>query len=157
MNLRAALILFVLTFIGLLLVIGVRTFIRWLQIHYPRRATAVLTGLCLLVLGAGALIAIEMKEQPTFRPRDLITLQEPVVARTIVADRESRSMPCVVDLHEHLGILDVEAESGTLKARVESNNNSAPVYCPIGADVRVNVAWLHRITVTRRQAENDSP
>ena len=153
MNLRLVLIVLVLIFLGLLVMIGVRTFARWLKLHYPRRARAVLTGLCLMVIGAGALLIMEREAQPTFRPHDLITLQEPVVARIIATDRDTRSMPCIIDLHEHLGVLEIENESGTLKARVESNNNSAPVYCPIGVDVRIDLTWLHRMTITRRQAE----
>ncbi len=157
MNLRLVLIVVVLIFIGLLLMIGVRTFVRWLKLHYPRRASAVLTGLCVMGFGAGAVIAIEMNDQPTFRPNDLITLQEPVVARTIAPDRESRSMTCVVDLHEHLGVLELETERGTVRARVESNNTSAPLYCPVGAEVRIEAAWLHHPTITHRQADTSSP
>ena len=153
MNLRLVLVVLVLIFLALLMVIGVRTFARWLKLHYPRRAHAVLTGLCLMVIGAGALLILEREGHPTFRPHDLITLQEPVVARIISTDRETRSMPCIIDLHEHLGVLEIEHESGTLKARVESNNTSAPVYCPIGVDVRIDLTWLHRMTITRRQAE----
>lgn len=157
MNLRLLLLVVVLIFISLLLVIGLRTFVRWLKLHYPRRASAVLTGLCLIGVGAGAVIAIEMNEQPTFRPHDLITLQEPVVVRTIAPDRESRSTTCVVDLHEHLGVLEFENERGTVRARVESNNTSAPLYCPVGAEIRIEAAWLHHPTITQRQADTGSP
>ncbi len=150
MNLRMFLIMLVLAFIGILLVMGARTLARWLKIHHPRRASAILVALWAIVVGAGWLIAMEFWEQPTFRPNDLITLQEPVVARTIAADRDSRTLSCVVDLHEHLGVLEVESDSGTLKARVESNNTSAPLYCPIGSEVRIEIAWLHRMTITRR-------
>lgn len=150
MNPRVILIIVALAFIGLLLVLGARAFARWLKIHYPRRASAILVGLWIVGIAAGWLIAREIRDQPTFQSNDLITLREPVVARTISADRESRVQSCVVDVHEHLGVLEVDSESGTLKARVESNNTSAPIYCPIGAEVRVETAWLHRPTVTRR-------
>ncbi|MCE3221955.1 MAG: exported protein of unknown function [Nitrospira sp.] len=150
MNPRVILIIVALAFIGLLLVLGARAFARWLKIHYPRRASAILVGLWIVGIAAGWLMAREIRDQPTFQSNDLITLREPVVARTISADRESRVQSCVVDVHEHLGVLEVDSESGTLKARVESNNTSAPIYCPIGAEVRVETAWLHRPTVTRR-------
>ncbi len=153
MNLRFAFIILVLAFIGLLLAIGVLTAIRWLRIHYPERANAIFAGVCVITAGAVGMAIVEIKDQPTFRPHDLITLQEPVVARTIPADRVAGSMTCVVDLHEHLGVLDIEVEHGALKARVESNNTSAPVFCPIGAEVRIDLTWLHRLTVTRRQTQ----
>ena len=157
MNLRLVLTIGALCFIALLLVIGIRTAIRWLKIHYPQRANAVLFGVCLFLAGAGVLIAAEMNDRPTFRPNDLLTLQEPVVARTIVSDRESRSMTCVVDRHEHLGVLELENERGTMRARVESNNTSEPLYCPIGVEVRIEAAWLHHPTITHRQAGADGP
>lgn len=150
MNPRMVLIIGVLVFIGLLLVMGIRTFARWLKIHYPRRASVILVALGCGALAAGWSMAREFLDQPTFQPNDLITLQEPVVVRTISAERDTRALSCVVDIHEHLGVLEVESERGTLKARVESNNTSAPLYCPIGADVRVETAWLHRLTITRR-------
>lgn len=153
MNLRFAFIVLVLAFIGLLLVIGVLTAIRWLRIHYPERANVILAGVCVITAGAAMMTIVEIRDQPTFRPHDLITLQEPVVARTIPADRMVGSMTCVVDLHEHLGVLEIEVERGALKARVESNNRSAPVFCPIGAEVRIDLTWLHRLTVTRRQTQ----
>jgi hypothetical protein len=154
MNLRVALIGLLLGFIGLLLVMGARAFVRWLQRYYPRRASAVLLTLCVTIMGAGWLIALELRDRPEFQPNDLITLQEPVVARIIPADRGSRGIICVVDLHEHLGLLEVEREAGTMKALVESNNTSEPAYCPIGAEVRLELSRLHRMTVTRRQAED---
>ncbi len=144
------LIISVLGFVGLLLVIGVRTFIRWIKIHYPRRASAILTAFTIGAIATGWLIVLEIQDQPAFQSNDLITLQEPVVATTIPADREARAVPCVVDLRAHLGVMEVEIESGSLNARVESNNTSSPLYCPIGADVRIDIAWLHRPTVTRR-------
>ncbi|MCS6289375.1 MAG: hypothetical protein H8K10_10395 [Nitrospira sp.] len=155
MNLRLVLTFVALGFIVLLLIIGIRTAVRWLKIHFPQRANAVLFGVCLLLAGAGWLIAVEMEDQPTFRPNDLLTLQEPVVAKTIMSDRESRSTTCVVDLHEHLGLLELENERGTMRARVESNNTAEPLYCPIGAEVRIEAAWLHHPTITHRQADTD--
>ena len=141
MNFRLVLTVVALGFIVLLLVIGIRTAVRWLKIHYPQRANAVLFGVCLLLAGAGVLIAIEMKDQPTFRPNDLLTLQEPVVARTIVSDRESRSITCVVDLHEHLGVLELDIVLAD--ADIEKN--------------RIEAAWLHHPTITHRQADTDGP
>lgn len=157
MNLRLVLTVGALCFIALLLVIGIRTAIRWLKVHYPQRANAVLFGVCLFLAGAGILIVVEMNDRPTFRPNDLLTLQAPVVARTIVSDRESHSITCVVDRHEHLGVLELENERGTMRARVESNNTSEPLYCPIGVEVRIESAWLHHPTITHRQVGADSP
>ena len=153
MNLRFAFIILVLALIGLLLVIGVLTAVRWLRIHYPERANAILAGGCVMIAGAVVMTIVEIQDQPVFRPHDLITLQEPVVARTIPVDRGAGSGTCVVDLHEHLGVLEVEVERGALKARVESNNTSAPVFCPIGTELRIDLTWLHRVTVTRRQTQ----
>lgn len=151
MNPRVILIMCVLAFIVLLLVIGARTFARWLKIHYPQRASAILFGLWTVGIAAGWLIVREIRDEPTYQPNDLITLQQPAVVKTISADRESRPVTCVVDLHEHLGVIEIESERGTLKTRVESNNTSASLYCPIGAEVRVEIDWLHRPTVTRRE------
>ena len=148
MNVRAALIFLVFGFVGLLLVMGVLSFVRWVRIRYPRRGFLILVALCVIVVGSGIVIAMEIQERPTFRPNDLVTLQEPVVARTIAADRNTRIEICVIDRYEHLGV--VEVEGGTLTVRVESNNTSASVYCPIGTDVRTELAWLHSFTMTRR-------
>lgn len=157
MNLRFAFIVLVLAFIALLLAIGVLTAIRWIRIHYPDRANAILGGAAAIVIGAAVMTVIEINDRPMFRPHDLITLQEPVVARTIPMDRGAGSATCVVDLHEHLGVLEIEIEHGALKARVESNNTSAPVFCPIGTEVRIDLNWLHRLTVTRRQTQVSGP
>lgn len=148
MNLRVALVFLVLGFIVLLLVMGALSFFRWLKNAYPQRFPWILAILCLILAGAGIWTAMELKERPTFQSNDLITLQEPVVVRTIPFDRNSRIVTCIVDLSEHLGVLEVG--SGLLTARVESNNTSGAVYCPIGAEVRVEIAWLHRFTVTHR-------
>jgi hypothetical protein len=153
MNIRFAFIIIVLAFIGLLLAIGVLTAIRWIRIHYPERANAIFAGAAAIAAGGLVMTVLELNDGPRFRPHDLITLQEPVVARTIPADRGVGSTTCVVDLHEHLGVLEVEIEHGALKARVESNNTSAPVFCPIGAEVRIELNWLHRVTVTNRQTQ----
>ncbi len=157
MNFRLVLTIVALGFIVLLLVIGVRTAVRWLKIHYPRRANTILFGVCVTLAGAGLLIVVEMKDQPTFRQNDLLTLREPVVAKTIASDRESRSITCVIDVHEHLGVLELDNERRALRALVESNNTSGSLYCPVGAEVRIEADWLHDPTVTRRQADAEGP
>lgn len=157
MNLRFVFIVLVLAFIALLLAIGILTAIRWLRIHYPERASTILAAGAAIVAGAVIMTIVEVNDQPMFRPHDLITLQEPVVARTIPVDRGAGTATCVVDLHEHLGVLEIEIEHGALKARVESNNTSAPVFCPIGTEVRIDLNWLHRLTVTRRQTQVSGP
>lgn len=157
MNVRGGLILLLVAFVGLLLAIGVRTFVRWVKVQSPRSAPLILAVLGLLTAGAVWLTMMEAREGPTFQPNDLVTLQEPIVVRSIPQDRDARAIPCIVDLHEHLGVLDVEGEGQTLRARVESNNTSAASYCPIGSDVWVEVAWLHRMTITRRSPPSPSP
>jgi len=148
MNLRVALIFLVLGFIGLLIVMGAASFVRWLKYSYPRSFRSILVVLCLLVVGAGVWVYMETKERPVFYAGDLITLEEPVVARVIPADRHSATTSCIVEIYEHLSVVDVQ--SGTLKARVESNNRSGPSLCPIGADVQIELGWLHRYTLTHR-------
>lgn len=148
MNLRAALVFIVLGFVGLLLAMGTLAFIHWLKQTYPRRFRAILLILGALIVAAGVWIGMELVEQPVFRPNDLITLHEPVVAKTIAVDRDSRMTACIVDVSEHLAV--VEMAGGVLTARVESNNSTAPVYCAVGADVRIEPAWLHRYSLTRR-------
>jgi hypothetical protein len=148
MNLRAALVFIVLGVIGLFLVMGVLSFVRWLQRSYPRRFRLILAGLGVLLLAAGIWSGMEMMERPAFRSNDLITLHEPVVAKTIPADRDSRMTACIVDNSEHLAV--VEVSGGALTARVESNNTSAPAYCAVGTDVRIEPAWLHRYSLTHR-------
>jgi hypothetical protein len=151
MNPRVVLIIGALAFIGLLLVLGARAFARWVKTHYPAQASVIFWGLWVLGIAVGWLIAREIREAPVYQPNDLLTLQEPVVARTVSMSRDVRPIACVIDLHEHLGLLEIEHESGTLTARVESNNTSAPLYCPIGAEIRIDMAWLHHPTVTRRE------
>ena len=148
MNFRAAVVFIVLGFIGLLLVMGVLGFVQWLRQSYPRRFRLILAGLAVLVVAAGIWTVAEMMDRPTLRSSDLITLHEPAVAKTIPADRDSRMTACIVDSSEHLAV--VEVSGGTLTARVESNNTSTPVYCVIGTDVRIELAWLHRYTLTHR-------
>ena len=151
MNPRVVLIIGASAFIGLLLVMGARAFGRWVKTHYPAQASAIFFGLGVFAILVGWLIAREIGEAPAYQANDLLTLQEPVVVRTVSTNRDVRSIVCVVDLHEHLGLLEVEQESGALTARVESNNTSAALYCPIGAEIRVDRAWLHHPTVTRRE------
>jgi len=148
MNLRAALIFLVLGFIGLLIVMGAASFVRWLKISYPLQYRTILVVLCLLLVGAGVWVYMEAKERPVFQAGDLITLEDPVVARVIPADRRSPTTSCIVEIYEHLSVVDVQ--SGTMKARVESNNRSGPSFCPIGANVQIELAWLHHFTLTHR-------
>jgi len=148
MNLRAALIFLVLGFIGLLIVMGAASFVRWLKISYPLQYRTILVVLCLLLVGAGVWVYMEVKERPVFHAGDLMTLEEPVVARVIPADRHAPATSCIVEICEHLSV--VEVHSGTLKARVESNNRSGPSFCPIGADVQIELAWLNHFTLTYR-------
>ena len=148
MNLRAALIFLVLGFIGLLIVMGAASFVRWLKISYPLQYRTILVVLCLLLVGAGVWVYMEVKERPVFHAGDLMTLEEPVVARVIPAVRNAPATSCIVEIYEHLSV--VEVHSGTLKARVESNNRSGPSFCPIGADVQIELAWLNHFTLTYR-------
>ena len=148
MNLRAALIFLVLGFIGLLIVMGAASFVRWLKISYPRSFRSILVVLCLLLVGAGVWVYMEAKERPAFHAGDLMTLEEPVVARVIPAERNAPATSCIVEIYEHLSVVDMQ--SGTLKARVESNNRSGPSSCPIGADVQIELAWLRHFTLTHR-------
>ena len=148
MNLRAALIFLVLGFIGLLIVMGAASFVRWIKISYPLQYRTILVVLCLLLVGAGVWVYMEVKERPVFHAGDLMTLEEPVVARVIPADRKAPATSCIVEIYEHLSVLDVH--SGTLKARVESNNRSGPSFCPVGADVQIELAWLNHFTLTYR-------
>ncbi len=119
MTVRAALIFLVFGFVVLILVMGVLSFVRWMKIRYPRHGSLILVALCVIVVGSAIVIAMEIRERPTFLPNDLVTLQEPVVAKITAADRNSRIETCVIDRYEHLGV--VEVEGGTLTARVESN------------------------------------
>ncbi|MGH7209582.1 MAG: hypothetical protein ACREIL_09390 [Nitrospiraceae bacterium] len=148
MNLRAALIFLVLGFVGLLVVMGAASFVRWLTIAYPRYFRTILAVLCLVLAGAAVLVYLEAKERPVFHAGDLITLQEPVVARVLPAERNAPATSCIVEIYEHLSVVGVH--TGTLKARVESNNRSGPSFCPVGADVQIELAWLRDFTLTHR-------
>ena len=148
MNPRGALLVIVLGCVGLLLAMGVLAFVQWLKRTYPRRFRLILLLVGLMVIAAGIWVGMELVERPDFRPNDLITLHEPVVAKTVAVDRDSRMAACIVDVSEHLAV--VELAGGVLTARVESNNTTAPVYCPVGADVRIEPAWLHRYSLTHR-------
>ena len=88
MNVRVALIFLVFGFVGLLLVMGVWWLLRSVMIRYPRRGFFILVApiIGMMVVGSAIVIAMEMREQPSDRPNDLVTLQEPVVGRTIAAD-----------------------------------------------------------------------
>ena len=150
MNPRAALIFLVLGFIGLLIVMGAMSLVRWMKAAYPHRFRSILVALCLLAAGLGLWGYMEVKDRPAFHTGDLLTLEEPVVARLVASDRHTPDLACIVAIYEHLAV--VEAGSGTLTARVESNNKSGPSYCPIGTDVQIELAWLHRFTLTHRQS-----
>jgi hypothetical protein len=150
MNLRAALIFLVLGFIGLLLVMGAVGFVRWLRIAYPRRFRSILATLGVAVVGLGYWGYQEAAQRPAFHPGDLITLEAPVVARLVPPERNAPKTSCIVEIYEHLAV--VEVESGTLKAQVESNTRSGPSFCPIGAEVQLDPAWLHRYTLTHRHS-----
>ena len=148
MNLRAALIFLVLGFITLLLAMGAFSFVRWLKAAYPGQFRFILAALCVALAGLGVWGYMEANDRPAFHPGDLLTLQEPVVARITSADRNSPISSCIVDIYEHLSVVEVRA--GTMTARVDSNNRSGTGFCPIGADVQIELGWLHRYTLTHR-------
>jgi len=87
MNLRAALIFLVLGFIGLLIVMGVES-------------RTILVVLCLLLVGAGVWVYMEAKERPVFHAGDLMTLEEPVVARVIPTVCNAPATSCIVEIYE---------------------------------------------------------
>lgn len=148
MNLRAALLVFVLGFVGLLLVLGASSFFRWLKISYPRQFGPILAGLCVALVGLGVLAYLETTDRPAFRPGDLITLGQPIVVRLVEKERLAPSVSCIVEIREGLSVM--EFGGGTLKARVESNKKSDPRFCPVGAVVQFDPAWLNRYTLTHR-------
>jgi len=150
MNPRAFSIFLVLGFIGLLIVMGAISLVRWMKAAYPHRFRSILVALWLLAVGLGIWAYMEMNDGPAFHAGDLLTLGQPVVARLVSSDRHTPDIACIVGIHEHLAV--VEAGMGTLTARVESNNKSGTSYCPIGADVQIELAWLQRFTLTRRQS-----
>src|SRR5437867_2061414 len=87
MNLRAALIFLVLGFIGLLIVMGAASFVRWLKISYPLQYRTILVVLCLLLVGAGVWIYMEVKERPVFHAGDLTTLGTSTYRPPVAFDR----------------------------------------------------------------------
>ena len=150
MNLRAALIFLVLGFISLLIVMGSLSFVRWLKTAYPGQFRSILIALCLGLVSLGIWGYMEASDRPAFHAGDLLTLQEPVVARLVSTDRNSPTTSCIVEIYEHVSV--VEATTERLNVRVESNNRSGPSFCPIGAEVQVELAWLHRYTLTHRDS-----
>lgn len=148
MNLRAALLFVVLGFFGLLTVMGAVSFVRWLKISYSQHYRTILVVLCLLLAGAGVRVYLDVKDRPVFHPGDLVTLEEPVVARVIPAVRNAPATSCIIEIYEHLSVVDVH--STTLKARVESNSRSGPSFCPVGAEVQIELDWLSHFTLTHR-------
>lgn len=150
MNFRVALILLVLGFLSLLIVMGALTFISWLKTAYPRRFRSILVALCLAIVGLGIWGYMEASLDPAFHTGDLLTLQEPVVARLAAVGRGERNTACIIDIYEHLAVVAVR--SGTMSARVESNNTSGPSFCPVGVEVQVERAWLHLYTLTHRHS-----
>jgi multisubunit Na+/H+ antiporter MnhE subunit len=95
-------------------------------------------------LGAFATLALELEVEQVlrrdhfaFHADDLITLQAPLVVRIIPTERLAIIRSCIVDIHEHLSI--VEVESGTLKGRVESNTPSGPSFCDVGTELQFEV------------------
>lgn len=150
MTFRLVLVLLVLGFIGLLIVMGAVNFVRWLKVAHPRRFRSILGGLCIALIGTGIWGFQEAIDRPAFHPGDLITLQEPIVARVQATDLQAPTTSCIVEIYKHLSV--VGAVSGTMKARVESNQTSGPSFCPIGAEVEFELAWLHRYTLTHRHS-----
>ena len=148
MTLRIALVLLVIGFLGLLVVMGAVVFIRWLRLTHPRHYRSILGTISLVLIGLSAWGIFEALDRPSFHAGDLITLQEPLVVRLTPPDRQSAVNSCIVDIYEHLAV--VGTNSGTMKARVESNKSSGPGFCPNGADVQFELAWLHNYTLTHR-------
>lgn len=149
MAFRLAVVLLVLGFIGLLIVMGTISFVRWLKITHPRHFRSILIGLSAALIGVVIWTILEVMDRPSFQAGDLITVQEPLVARMVTTDVKTATTSCIVEIYEDLSVVDTT--SGTMKARVESNKKSGPSSCPIGAEVQFELAWLHRYTVTHRQ------
>jgi|SRR6185295_8819297 len=149
MNVRLALVLLVLGFVGLLLVMGALSFVRWLKVTNPRHYRLILVGLCVALIGLSVWGIMLVVDRPSFEPGDLITVQEPMVARMVATDLKAPTASCIVEGYENLSVVGVS--SGTLKARVESSKMSGPAFCPVGAVVELELAWLHRYTSTHRQ------
>lgn len=149
MTLRLAIVLLVLGFIGLLLVMGAISFVRWLKFTHPHHFRSILIGLSAALIGLSAWALLEVMDRPSFEAGDLITVQEPIVARIVATDLRAPTTSCIVEGYENLSVVGVS--SGTMKARVESKKMSGPAFCPVGAFVEFELAWLHRYTLTHRQ------
>jgi hypothetical protein len=150
LNIRVALVVLVLGFIALLLVMGAFSFVRWLKFSYPHYYRAILITIVLLACGVGIWVLLELRDRPAFHEEDVITLGAPLVVRVVSTERLTATTSCIVEIHEHLAVLEVM--SGTLKARVESNAGLGPSLCPIGAQVRFDPAWLQHYTLTHRHS-----
>jgi hypothetical protein len=147
---RLVLVLLVLGFIGLLLVMGAIAFVRWLKVAHPGHYRSILGGLAVAFVAVSIWGFLETTDRPTFHAGDLLTLQEPLVARIVPTDRDSSTTSCMVDIYEHLAVVSVG--SGTMKARVDRNKSSGPGFCPVGAEVQFELGWLHRYTLTHRHS-----
>lgn len=150
MNLRLLLILLVLVVVGMLILLGAVSVVRWLRLAYPRYFRAILAGLLILGVGLGVWGYSEIRDRPAFHPNDLITLGEPLVGRVASAERNRPTTSCIVELREHLSVVSVGG--GLLTARVESNSQAGPAFCPVGAEVQFDPAWLRDYTLTHRHS-----
>ena len=149
MAFRLAVVLLVLGFLGMLIVMGAISFVQWLKFTHPRHFRSILTFVCAALIGAVVWAVLEVIAQPSFQAGDLITVQEPLVAHMVTPDVKSATTSCIVEIYEDLAVVGIQ--SGTVKARLESNKKSGPSSCPIGAEVQFELAWLHRYTLTHRQ------
>src|SRR6185295_11338769 len=104
MNVRLALVLLVLGFVGLLLVMGALSFVRWLKVTNPRHYRLILLGLCAAMIGLSAWGILEVIDRPSFEPGDLITVQEPIVARIVATDIKAPTTSCIVEIYENLSV-----------------------------------------------------
>lgn len=120
------------------------------KVAYPRQYRAILSAVLVLCVGLGVWGSMEIRNQPSFHPNDLITPGEPLVVRVVAAERNTPTISCIMEAREHLAVVDVGG--GTLKPRVETNSRSGPSCCPIGAAVQVDPAWLHDYTLTHRHS-----
>jgi hypothetical protein len=148
LNLRVLLIVLVLGFIGLLVVMGAVSFVRWLMVAYPRHFRSILMAMILTSIGLGIWGFMEARERPSFHADDVITLGQPVAVRLVPTERLTATASCIVEIRQHLAV--VEVMNGTLKGRVESNAGSGPGLCPPGAEVQFDPAWLQFYTLTHR-------
>lgn len=148
MNLRVALVVLVLGFIAVLLVMGAISFVRWLRTTYPGHYRSLLAIIVLVGVGVSLWVVMEMRDRPTFHQGDVLTLGEPIAVRAVSAKRLMATTSCIVEIHEHLALREVMLDVVT--ATVESNAGEVPPFCPIGADVQFDPAWLQRYTLTRR-------